>query len=115
MSNFWPTVHSNCSLGCHGEMTGWGAAGMHHYLTRWCGAREGMLGWESGELALVPVFLLCDHKQVISSPCALVSPVVKSVMNCSISFLVLMIHELLERGPSEARVRVVCPNGLYMK
>ena len=96
-------------------MTGWGAAGMHHYLTRWCGAREGMLGWESGELALVPVFLLCDHKQVISSPCALVSPVVKSVMNCSISFLVLMIHELLERGPSEARVRVVCPNGLYMK
>lgn len=73
-----------------------------------------MLGWESGELALVPVFLLCDHKCHFL-PCALVSPVVKSVMNCSISFLVLMIHELLERGPSEARVRVVCPNGLYMK
>lgn len=75
-------------------MTGWGAAGMHNYLTRWCGAREGMLGWESGELALVPV-LLCDHKQVISSPRALVSPIVKSVMNWSISFVVLMIYELL--------------------
>ena len=44
LSNFWPTVHNNCSLGCHGEMTGWGAAGMHNYLTRWCRAREGMLG-----------------------------------------------------------------------
>ena len=79
-------------------MTGWGAAGMHNYLTRWYRAREGMLGWESGELALVPVFLLCDHKQVISSPWALVSPVVKSVMNWSISFLVLMIYELLWEG-----------------
>lgn len=78
-------------------MTGWGAAGMHNYLTRWCGAREGMLGWESGELAVVPV-LLCDHKQVISSPRALVSPIVKSVMNWSISFVVLMIYELLWEG-----------------